>query len=194
VKSLFAAALLVLFGTVSSSAVELGEDGLHKEDWFAVTFRDIADDIREAKASGRRLAMIFEQRGCIYCKEIHEQVLTDPQVRDYLKKNFMIVQYNLYGDEEVTDTDGETLTEKTAARKWGVMFTPTILFMPVDPPEGENARQATVAVMPGAFHKGTFLDLFTWVKEQGYNTDEAFQAYHARRIRERAAAGEVNTD
>jgi thioredoxin-related protein len=194
VKTLIAAAFLFLFATLAGSAVELGEDGLHKEDWFAVTFRDVADDIREAKESGRRLAMIFEQRGCIYCKEIHEQVLTDPKVRDYLKKNFMIVQYNLYGDEEVTDIDGESLTEKTVARKWGVMFTPTILFMPVDVPEGKNARQAAVAIMPGAFHTGTFLDLFTWVNDQGYNTEEGFQAYHARRIRERTAAGEENTD
>jgi thioredoxin-related protein len=185
---------LALFTTAPAWAFEMGDDGLHKEDWFAITFRDIADDIREAKAANKRLAMIFEQRGCIYCKEIHEQVLTDPQVKDYLKKNFMIVQYNLYGDEEVIDTDGEQLTEKTAARKWGVLFTPTILFMPEDPPSGKNAKEATVAVMPGAFHKGTFLDMFTWVNQKGYDTDEGFQAYHARRIRERDAAGEVNTD
>lgn len=193
-KGFFAAMLLVMVSTAASPAVELGEDGLHKEDWFSITFRDVADDIREAKASGKRLAMIFEQRGCIYCREIHEKVLTDPRVRDYLKAHFMIVQYNLYGDEEVTDTDGETLSEKTAARKWGVLFTPTILFMPVDPPKGKSAKDAAVAVMPGAFHKGTFLDMFTWVDQRGYQTDEGFQAYHARRIRERTAAGEENTD
>lgn len=193
-RSLFSAMLLILFATATGSAAELGEDGLHKEDWFAITFRNIADDIREAKAADKRLAMIFEQRGCIYCREIHEQVLTDPQVRDYLKAHFMIVQYNLYGDEEVIDLDGEALSEKTAARKWDVLFTPTILFMPDEPPEGGSARQAAVAVMPGAFHKGTFLDMFTWVYDRGYEGKEGFQAYHARRIRERTANGEENTD
>lgn len=193
-KRLFAALLLAMLTTTPGHAVEMGEDGLHKVDWFSITFRDIADDIREAKAAGKRLAMIFEQRGCIYCREVHEKVLPHPQVSEFLKSNFMIVQYNLYGDEEVTDTDGEALTEKTAGRKWGVLFTPTIMFMPVDPPEGKSAKEAAVAIMPGAFHRGTFLDMFTWVHQRGYEGEETFQAYHARRIRERTAAGEENTD
>ena len=49
-------------------------------------------------------------------------------------------------------------------------------------------------MMPGAFSKGTFLDMFTWVRNKGYETDEDFQRYHARRIRERNAAGIPNTD
>jgi thioredoxin-related protein len=186
------AALLACAST--TGAAPLGDDGLHKEDWFAITFRDINEDIASAAAEGKRLALIFEQRGCIYCKKVHEEVLSDPQVRDYIKANFKMVQYNMYGDEEVTDLDGSKLTEKSAARKWGIVFTPTILFMPEKPVAGLNARQAAVAAMPGAFRKGTFLDMFTWVREKRYQTDEDFQRYHARRIRERQAAGVVNTD
>jgi len=192
-KRLMLVAALMSFVSVATAA-KLGEDGLHKEDWFVITFRDIKEDIADAAAKGKRLALIFEQRGCIYCKKVHEQVLSDPQVRDYIKANFNVVQYNLYGDEEVVDLDGSKLTEKTAARKWGVVFTPTILFMPEKAVAQLNAKQAAVAAMPGAFAKGTFLDMFTWVREKRYETDEDFQRYHARRIRERRAAGEVNTD
>ncbi len=175
-------------------AAEVGDDGLHKQDWFAVTFRDIVEDIETAQESGKRLAMIFEQRGCIYCKEVHEKVLIDPEVRDFIQENFMVVQYNLYGDEEVIDSDGENLTEKTAARKWGLLFTPSILFMPETPMDGKDAKEMAVAVMPGAFRKGTFLDMFKWVHQKGYNGEETFQQFHARSIRERAAAGVENTD
>jgi thioredoxin-related protein len=115
-------------------------------------------------------------------------------VSDYVKANFKMVQYNLYGDEEVVDLDGEALTEKTAGRRWSIVFTPTILFMPESAPDGLTAAQAAVALMPGAFQKGTFLDMFTWVREKGYEGEEDFQRYHARRIRERTAAGEINTD
>ena len=62
-------AFLVGWGALSASAaatVEIGDDGLHKQDWFAVTFRDIAEDIEIARDEGKRLAMIFEQRGCIH--------------------------------------------------------------------------------------------------------------------------------
>jgi thioredoxin-related protein len=175
-------------------AATLGDDGLHKEDWFSITFRDIGEDIEAAKEEGKRLAIIVEQRGCIYCKKVHEEILSDPQVRDYIQANYKMVQYNLYGDEEVTDLDGEVLTEKTVARKWGIAFTPTILFLPENADGGLDARQASVASMPGAFQKGTFLDMFTWVREKLYETDEDFQRYHARRIRERNEAGVPNTD
>lgn len=178
----------------ASWATSLGEDGLHKEDWFSITFRDLQEDVASAAEEGKRLVLIIEQRGCIYCKKVHEDILSDPEVRDYIKANFKVVQYNLYGDEEVIDLDGEVLTEKTAARKWGISFTPTILFLPEGTGKELDARQASVANMPGAFQKGTFLDMFTWVREKRYETDEDFQRYHARRIRERQESGVPNTD
>lgn len=187
-RLLFAFLVLVGLGMGHAAAATLGDDGLHKEDWFAITFRDIGEDIDQARADGKRLAIIFEQRGCIYCKKLHEEVLSDPEVRAYLEANFVMVQYNMFGDEEVTDLDGEALTEKTAARKWGLLFTPTILFMPDErPAKAEPAAQAAVATMPGAFGKGTFLDMFHWVREKGYEGDEPFQKYHARMITERKA-------
>ncbi len=191
---IFLAIAFMLAGLAATKAAEMGDDGLHKQAWFATTFRDIREDMETAKAEGKRLALIFEQRGCIYCRQIHEQVLTDPEVRDFIKANYMVVQYNLYGDEEVTDLDGETLTEKTAARKWRVTFTPTIFFLPENADGKKDVGASTVSVMPGAFKKGTFLDMFQWVHKKGYETDEGFQRYHARRITERREAGEENTD
>lgn len=178
----------------AGGAATLGDDGLHKQEWFSITFRDMKEDMAAAAEEGKRLAIIIEQRGCIYCRKVHEEILSDAEVADYIKANYKMVQYNLYGDEEVVDLDGEVLTEKTAARKWGIAFTPTILFLPEQADGGEDSRQAAVASMPGAFQKGTFLDMFTWVREKLYETDEDFQRYHARRIRERAAAGIENTD
>lgn len=175
-------------------AATMGDDGLHKEDWFALTFRDVAEDIETAAEEGKRLVLVFEQRGCIYCRKMHEVLLADPEVADYIKANFKVVQYNLFGDEEVTDIDGETLSEKTAARRWGVVFTPTILFMPEKAPEGGTAAEAAVATMPGAFGKWTFLNMFRWVREKGYESGEHFQHYHARIINELRAAGRLDAE
>ncbi len=173
-------------------AAEFGEDGLHKQDWFAITFRDVAEDIQAAKDEGKRLVMIFEQRGCIYCAKMHTDILSVPEVRAYLEANYKVVQYNMFGDEEVTDLDGEVLTEKTAARKWGLVFTPTMVFMPDEvPDDGKSAVQSAVAVMPGAFGKLTFLNMFRWVNEKGYAGEEHFQKYHARIINEMRAAGQL---
>jgi thioredoxin-related protein len=183
--------LLAAALALPAMAVEIGEDGLHKQDWFAMTFRDISEDIEQARSEGKRLAITFEQRGCIYCRAMHEKLLSDPEVRDYIREHFMVVQYNMFGDEEVTDLDGEVLTEKTAARKWGYVFTPTIVFLPEEAPEGGTVAQAAVATMPGAFGKWTFLNMFRWVNEKGYESGEHFQHYHARIIAELRAQGRL---
>ncbi|TIP10425.1 thioredoxin family protein [Mesorhizobium sp.] len=177
-----------------AGAAEIGDDGLHKEDWFSITFRDVAEDIVAAKEEGKRLVIVFEQRGCIYCREMHEKLLADPEVRDFIKANFKVVQYNMFGDEEVTDVDGEVLTEKTAARKWGYVFTPTIVFMPEEAQQEVSVRDAAVATMPGAFGKWTFLNMFRWVHEKGYQKDEHFQTYHARLIQELRASGRLDAE
>ena len=185
-------AVTLTLPSVGANAFTMGEDGLHKEDWFSITFRDIRDDIADATADNKRLVLIFEQRGCVYCKKVHEELLTDPEVRDYIKANFHVVQYNLYGDEEVTDLDGEVLTEKKAARKWGYIFTPTIVFLPEESTESVPVNRAAVATMPGLFGKWTFVDMFHWVREKGYEKDMQFQIYRARMIKERQDKGIKN--
>jgi len=187
----FALALAACLAWPAAAAEEPAPGALHHEDWFTVTFKHVGDDIEEAAAQGKRLAIIVEQYGCIYCKKLHEEVLSDPEVRDYIKANFMVVQYNMFGDEEVTDLDGESMTEREAVRRWAVAFTPTVIFLPEEAPGDGTVADAAVQTMPGAFSKWTTLDMFTWVKEKGYEGDEHFQKYHARKINQRRAEGKL---
>ncbi|GGA93511.1 thioredoxin family protein [Allosediminivita pacifica] len=185
-KFLITAALAGLM-TLPAAAQEIGDDGLHKQPWMRTTFKDLQEDLEEANAEDKRLVLFFEQRGCIYCRQMHEEVFSDPKVSDYIEENYFVVQLNLHGDTEVTDFDGEALSEKAMARKWRILFTPTLVFMPEEVPEDQSAAEAAVATMPGAFGKGTTIDMFTWVAEKRYDMDngEDFQRYHARRIQER---------
>lgn len=171
----------------TAHAAEVGDDGLHKTDWMRDTFKDLREDLEEANDEGKRLLIMFEQRGCIYCTKMHKEVFPDPDITAMIEENYFVVQVNLHGDTEVTDFDGETLSEKDMARKWGILFTPSMLFMPEEVSEEATAPQAAVAMMPGAFGRGTTLDMFTWVAEKRYELegDEDFQRYHARRIQER---------
>ena len=121
---------------------------------------------------------------------MHKEVFSKEKVSNYINDNFFVVQLNLHGDIEVTDFDGDVLPEKDIARKWGILFTPSILFLPPEVDSSSSAQQAAVAMMPGAFSAGTTLDLFTWVREERYLLDngEDFQRYHARMVNERRAA------
>ncbi|SFN65616.1 Thioredoxin-related protein [Roseovarius lutimaris] len=183
----FLTMIMALCLAVPVMAAELGDDGLHKTDWMRETFKDLREDLDEANAEGKRLMILIEQRGCIYCERMHRDVFPLPVIDSYIRENFFVVQLDLYGAAELIDFDGEELSQRDAMRKWGMMFTPSILFMPQEVPEGKTAAQAAVAVMPGAFEAGTTLDLLTWVNEERYalDSEEDFQRYHARRIRER---------
>lgn len=182
-------ALAALMIALPAFAVEVGDDGLHKTPWMRDTFKDMAEDLAEANDEGKRLMVMVEQRGCIYCTKMHKEVFSDPEVSKFIEDNYFVVQMNLHGDTEVVDFDGEALAEKAAARKWGLLFTPSILFLPEEVADDQTAMQAAVAMMPGAFGKGTTMDMLTWVVEKRYDmqdeTGEDFQRYHARRIQER---------
>jgi len=177
----------MLLATPVAANEGVGEDGLYHSPWMRTTFKDLNEDLAEARAEDKRLVLFFEQRGCVYCAKMHEEVFSDPEVSDYIAANYFVVQLNMHGAEEVTDFDGEVLTEAKMARKWGILFTPTIMFMPTETNGDKSAAQVAVAQLPGAFAKGTTLDLFTWVNEQRYLdlSQEDFQRYHARRITER---------
>lgn len=183
-RTLLAAALSCL--ALPLWAVELGDDGLHKAPWMHDTFKDLRDDLAEARAEGKRLLVIIEQRGCIYCTKMHEEVFVVPEIEELLSEKFFVVQLNMFGDVEVTDFDGEALPEKEMVSKWGALFTPMMMFFPEEVSAEAPANKVAVAAMPGAFGKGTTQDLLTWVLEHGYDSDEPFQKYHARKIEERA--------
>jgi len=162
------------------AAAPLGDDGLHKAEWMRETFMDLREDLEEATAEGKRLLVIIEQRGCIYCTKMHEEVYPDPAIYATLQADYFVVQLNMFGDIEVTDFDGTVLPEKEMARRWNALFTPMMMFFPEEVPEGVAADDAAVAIMPGAFGKKTTLHLLEWVRDEGYLSDEPFQAYHAR--------------
>lgn len=189
-KKILAAAIALMMALPAVAEVPMGDDGLHKPDWYRETFKDLQEDAAEAAAEGKRLLIIVEQRGCSYCKEMHEKTFTDERVKKMLEEDYFPVQVNLHGNTEIVDTDGETLTEKQATRKWGVLFTPTMILMPSEVSEDTPATFQAAAVMPGAFSPSTTFDLLTWVKEDLYldTSEEDFQRYHARKIKERSGA------
>lgn len=172
-------------------AAPIGDDGLHKEPWMRDTFKDLQEDLAEANAEGKRLVLMVEQRGCIYCKKMHEEIYPREEISSYIGENFFVVQINLHGDTEIVDTDGEAMSEKDAARKWGILFTPTVIFLPEEVDEDASVKDSAVAIMPGAFGAQTTYDMFVWVNEKRYELDngEDFQRYHARKIQERQEKG-----
>ena len=162
--------------------VTLGDDGLHKPDWLQETFLDLGEDLAEATAQGKRMMVIVEQRGCIYCTKMHEEIFPKPAIDAIIRESFFVVQLNMFGALEVTDLDGTVMSEKVMVRRWGLLFTPTMIFLPEEVEPGKTAAESAVAMMPGAFGKGTTEALLTWVRDHGYENGEHFQKFLASRV------------
>lgn len=171
--------LVLLVFPLSTHAVTLGDDGLYDEPWIRETFKDLNEDLAEANGEGKRLLLLIEQRGCIYCTKMHEEVFSDPEIAKLIDDHYFVIQINMFGDIPVVDFDGEELAEKDMVNRWGAMFTPTMIFLPEEVPADISAAQAAVATMPGAFGKGTTKALLEWVRDHGYESGENFQKYLA---------------
>jgi thioredoxin-related protein len=163
-----------------------GEDGIYHQTWGLNSFLDLREDLAEATSKGKRFAVIFEQRGCSYCTKMHTEVLAQKYINDYVRENFTILQLDLFGAREVTDFDGQKLSEAKLAERWGVMFTPTIVFYKDEQPPAPSP-QLEVTRMSLGFGPATFIDLFVWVKAKIYLRDRNFQRFHIARMQERDA-------
>jgi thioredoxin-related protein len=97
--------------------------------WFAESLLFIKEDAADAAKEGKRVMLYFGQDGCPYCKQLMEVNFRQARIVDRMKKGFVAIALNIWGDREVTWTDGRTLTEKQLTAALKVQFTPTLLFL-----------------------------------------------------------------
>ena len=156
----------------------LTDDGLYKEPWFLESFLDLADDLEGARKEGKRFVVMWELKGCPYCKETHFVNFAQPRIADYVKSNFEVLQLNIIGSRKVTDFDGAEMSEKQLAAKYGVRFTPTFQFFGegATPLKSLPAAKREVARAPGYMLPDDFLALFRYVREKAYET-KSFRDY-----------------
>ena len=148
----------------------VGDDGLHKQDWFKESFLDLAEDLQEARDEGKRLALFIEQKGCGYCRKMHEINLREPKIVDYINKHFHVIQLDLKGAREVTDFDGEALTERKYTQKIKMVGTPKIVFFHDDPAkvEGKSGLDALAWQYEGYIPREHYLRTFEYIVTKGY--------------------------
>ncbi|NQV61825.1 MAG: thioredoxin fold domain-containing protein, partial [Alphaproteobacteria bacterium] len=91
--------------------LELGK-GRYSQSWFLESFLELADDFSETQKAKKRFAILWEQEGCPYCREMHMVNFAIPEIHDYVKQNFQIIQMDIWGSREVMDFAGNKKTER----------------------------------------------------------------------------------
>ncbi len=183
--------LLALFVTAAPAAEEtaLGEGltnpGYHAQPaWFKTSFLDLREDVDEASAAGRRVLLYFYQDGCPYCARLLQDNLGQRAIAEKTRSRFDVIAINIWGDREVTDLNGATVTEKAFTAGLGVQFTPTLLFL--------DEQGAVTLRINGYFPPHKF-DVALDYAAPGGHKPASFRAYLAERAPE-AAGGELHPE
>ena len=166
------ATFLFLLPAAAAQEPELGDDGLYHTSWFLDSFLELADDVEEAAAKGKRLVIFWELKGCPYCRETHFTNLTRDDIREFMQANFEVVQLNFLGSRTVVDVDGEKMTEKALKSKYGIRFTPTIQFLDTDVKKMAELepRKREVARLQGYLKPKDFLAMLRYVQSGAHET------------------------
>lgn len=134
-RSLYTVLVLIILSVTSAQAEPImRDDGIHTESWVKnISFLVLKEDLKEALDKGKKgLVIIFEQQGCGSCKRLHEVNFQDKGVVDYITRHFDVLIMNMYGDNEVTDFDGNTMSEARFNEQMRVNFSPTTVFIGSD--------------------------------------------------------------
>lgn len=129
-------------------ALSLPAHAQEAPDWFEETLLDLREDVAHAAKERKRVMLYFWQEGCPACKRMGETTFRDPKVVARMRKQFVSIALNVFGDREVTWTDGKAMSEKRLAAALNVQATPTLVFLDE---KGAVALRLTGHMSPAQF-------------------------------------------
>ncbi|WP_456404844.1 thioredoxin family protein [Thiolapillus sp.] len=102
-------------------------------DWFKESFLDLQDDLQEAVENGKKgIIVYFGQKRCPYCRQLMEINFKQPDIVKYTRDNFDVIAIDIWSPEEVTDPQGNTMTQRDYALRMRTNFTPSLVFYDAD--------------------------------------------------------------
>jgi thioredoxin-related protein len=151
---------------------------LREAPWFMKPPLKFADSMQRDPAP---LLVLFEQKECAACDEMHGEVFPRPEVAALLRR-FQIARIDMASNQVVQTPAGETLPAREWARTLGVFYTPTLVFFEAG---GREVFRVDGYLRP--FHLASSLD---YVASGAYVKQPEFQRFIEARAAARRARGE----
>lgn len=162
---------------LAANAKEAASGQLHSESWLMKAPLQLA----AAKKSGKPLLVLFEQKECAACDELHGEAFARADVTDLLKQ-YQVAQVDVASRESVQTPGGETLSGRDWAHRIGVFYTPSLVFF-----DAEGREVFRVEGYLRSFHLASSLE---YVASGSYRTQPEFQRFIESRAAQRRAKGE----
>ena len=148
------------------------DDPLKYPDWFKQSFLDLRDDLEESIESGKKgIIVYFGQKRCPYCQKLINVNFAQPEIESYIRKHFDLIPIDIWGIEEVTDTNGVTMSQNEYSLLEKTNFTPSLLFI--------DHSGEVVMRLRGYYPPYQFMAALQYVAEEHYKR-EKFQVYLSR--------------
>ncbi len=148
---------------------------LHSDPSFMPGGSDLSN-----RFSGRPLLVMFEQKDCAPCDELHLDILQRPESREQLKR-FDVVLVDMWSGEELGRPDGSYGSVADWARKLDIKYAPSLVFFDED-----NVEVFRTEAYLKAFHTQSAMD---YVASKAYQEQPEFQRYIASRAEALEAQG-----
>jgi len=125
-----------------------------------------------ARTSGKPLLVLFEQKDCAPCDELHQDILQRPESRRQLMR-FDVVLLDMWSNNPVRRTDGRQSSAAEWASDLKVQYAPSLVFFDAD-----NHEVFRTDAYLKAFHIQSAMD---YVASEAYLDQPSFQRYIAAR-------------
>ena len=121
----------------------------------------------DLRAAASPIVVLFEQRDCDECRDLHRDVLANAETRRQLAR-FRAIQLDRWSATPVVTPGGQTTTAKQWADTLGIGYVPAAVFFD----EGKEVMR--IEAMFKAFHVQSVMD---YVASRAYRAQPSFQRF-----------------
>lgn len=125
-------------------------------------------DLKRALQSGKHLLVMFEQKKCASCDELHQDILKRPESKKQLQR-FNISVVDMWSDEKIIQPDGKVKTIRDWAKDLDINYAPSMVYFN---DKGEEVFRSDAYLK--AFHIQSVMD---YVASNAYKEQTNFQRY-----------------
>lgn len=130
--------------------------------------------------NGKLLLVLFEQKKCRDCDELHNDIFKRKETLDQLRK-FNVVRVDIWGKDKIISPSGKTMTMKEFAKMLDVKYVPSMVFF-----DGGTKDVFRTEAYLKSFHIQSVMD---YVSSGSYKTEPSLQRYLQRRADKLEAQG-----
>ncbi len=121
-----------------------------------------------SKSSDKYRLVMFEQKQCKECDELHQDILQRDESKQQLKK-FDIAVLDMWSEDKLTRPDGRKMAVKDWARELNIQYAPSLVYFD---PQGNEVFRSDGYLR--SFHVQSIMD---YVSSEAYKTQPNFQRY-----------------